>query len=308
MTVNHEIKDWLKSRPVAPIPQSLSELRLQVNHDIIQQQGIEQDAGYQSSFQVKVADQTQIEARSYIPDQLQHQQQRPALVFAHGGGWCLGSLDAWDRACRLLADSTQLVVFSVDYRLAPEFKFPIPLTDFFCAFRHIYHNALTLGIDPNRIAVGGDSAGANLAAVTCLLAKQHPEIQISHQLLFYPALDATMNSPSYTTYAEDFGLTTATMAYCWDQYLNNESERNDERANPLLAKSLQGLPAATIFACEYDPVRDDAERYAERLKNAGIDVKLHLLTGMIHGAIHMNAITPEARKIYQKIELAINKG
>lgn len=162
-------------------------------------------------------------------------------------------------------------MFSVDYRLAPEFKFPIPLTDFFCVFRYIYDNALTLGIDPNRIAIGGDSAGANLAAVTCLLSKQHPEIQISHQLLFYPALDATMNSPSYTTYAEDFGLTTATMAYCWDQYLNNESER-----------------------------------YAERLKNAGIDVKLHLLTGMIHGAIHMTAITPETRKIYQKIELAIN--
>ena len=175
-------------------------------------------------------------------------QSNPALVFAHGGGWCLGSLDAWDRSCRLLAESTQHVIFSVDYRLAPEFKFPVPLTDFFTALRYIQEHALSLGLDQNRIAVGGDSAGANLAAAACLLAKAHPEIKISQQLLFYPALDATMQGKSYETYADGYDLTTATMVYCWDQYLNSDSDKTNELVSPLLAQSLQGLPEATILS------------------------------------------------------------
>lgn len=302
MPLRPEIENWLKSRPI-PTFNSLDELREQVNQDIIQQQGIDNDAHYQQSFTVTALDQTQIEVRIYVPYQLEHVQQRPALVFAHGGGWCLGSLDAWDRSCRLLAESTKHVVFSVDYRLAPEFKFPTPLTDFFTAFRYIQENASTFGIDHNCIAVGGDSAGANIAAAACLLAQEYPDMNISHQLLFYPALDATMSSRSYDQYAQGYGLTTSTMAYCWEQYLQDETEQTNALVSPLLAQSLRGVPDATIFVCEYDPLRHDGERYAERLRDAGINVDVHFLDGMIHGAIHMTAITAEAKAIYDKIRL-----
>ncbi|MCG9493395.1 alpha/beta hydrolase [Acinetobacter pittii] len=299
-----EIESWLKSRPTTQGANSLQALREQVNKDIIDQQGIEQDASYQQSFHVDVSDGAEIEVRVYVPYSLENTKQRPALVFAHGGGWCLGSLDAWDRSCRLLAESAQLVVFSVDYRLAPEFKFPTPLNDFFTAFRYIYENASQFGISQNRIAVGGDSAGANIAAATCLMAKQHQEIKVSHQLLFYPALDATMSSKSYHQYAEGYGLDSSTMVYCWDQYVQDESEKQNELVSPLLAQSLDRLPDATIFVCEYDPVRDDGERYAQKLWDAAIQVNFHLLEGMIHGAIHMLAISPEnIKSIYSKIRM-----
>ncbi|MCU4346703.1 alpha/beta hydrolase [Acinetobacter lactucae] len=299
-----EIESWLKSRPTTQGANSLQALREQVNKDIIDQQGIKQDARYQQSFHVDVSDDAEIEVRVYVPYSLENTEQRPALVFAHGGGWCLGSLDAWDRSCRLLAETTQIVVFSVDYRLAPEFKFPTPLNDFFTAFRYIYKNASQFGINQNRIAVGGDSAGANIAAATCLMAKQHPVIKVSHQLLFYPALDATMSNKSYHQYAEGYGLDSSTMVYCWDQYVQDESEKQNDLVSPLLAQSLDGLPDATIFVCEYDPVRDDGERYAQKLWDAGIQVNFHLLDGMIHGAIHMLAISPEkVKSIYSKIHM-----
>lgn len=298
-----EIESWLKSRSTTQAVNSLQELREQVNKDIINQQGIQHDASYQQSLYVAVSDDAEIEVRVYVPYSLENVEQRPALVFAHGGGWCLGSLDAWNCTCRLLAESIQHVVFSVDYRLAPEFKFPTPLNDFFTALRYIHENASLFGIDSNRIAVGGDSAGANIATAACLMAKQHPEIKVSHQLLFYPALDATMSSNSYSRYAEGYGLESSTMVYCWDQYVSHESEKQNELVSPLLAQSLDGLPDATIFVCEYDPVRDDGERYAQKLWDAGIQVNFHLLDGMIHGAIHMTAITSEAKAIYSKIAL-----
>jgi len=299
-----EIENWLKSRTATQGANSLQVLREQVNKDIIDQQGIHHDASYQQSFNVAVSDGMEIEVRVYVPYSLENTEQRPSLVFAHGGGWCLGSLDAWDRSCRLLAETTQQVVFSVDYRLAPEFKFPTPLNDFFTALRYIHENASQFGVDRNRIAVGGDSAGANIAAATCLMAKQHPEIKVSHQLLFYPALDATMSSNSYSQYAEGYGLDSSTMVYCWDQYVPHESEKQNELVSPLLAQSLDGLPDATIFVCEYDPVRDDGERYAKKLKDAGIQVNFHFLNGMIHGAIHMLAISPEnIKSIYSKIRM-----
>lgn len=299
-----EIESWLKSRPTTQAVNSLQELREQVNKDIIDQQGNEQDANYQQSFHIAVSDGAEIEVRVYVPYSLENAEQRPALVFAHGGGWCLGSLDAWDRTCRLLAETTQQVVFSVGYRLAPEFKFPTPLNDFFTAFHYIHEHASLFGIDQNCIAVGGDSAGANIAAAACLMAKQRPEIKVSHQLLFYPALDATMSSKSYDQYAEGYGLESSTMVYCWDQYVQDESEKQNELVSPLLAQSLDGLPDATIFVCEYDPLRDDGERYAQKLWDAGIPVNFHLLEGMIHGAIHMLAISPEkVKSIYRSIRM-----
>ncbi|MCH7389921.1 alpha/beta hydrolase [Acinetobacter dispersus] len=303
MTLDIEIENWLKSQSALPAANTLDELRAQVNQSIIQQQGVEQDSSYQHSFRVMTEDQAEIEVRVYVPYVLEHEQQLPAMVFAHGGGWCLGSLDAWDRACRLLAESMVQVIFSVDYRLAPEVQFPIPLTDFFTALSYIQENASVFGLDKNRIAVGGDSAGANIAAAACLLAKQHPDTKISHQLLFYPALDATMSNASYQTYAQGYGLTTATMAYCWDQYVNAEADKVNELVSPLLAHSLQGLPDATIFVCEYDPLRHDGEKYAEKLRKAGVNVKFHLLEGMIHGAIHMLAITSAAKRIYDKVRI-----
>lgn len=303
MALRTEIANWLSLRALNQPANSLDQLRKNVDRDIIEQQGIQMDASYQDTLWVMAEDQTQIEVRVYIPDELKSDGARPALVFAHGGGWCLGSLSAWDRTCRLLAESTQQVVFSVGYRLAPEFAFPIPLTDYFTVLTYIHHNASTLRIDKQRIAVGGDSAGANLAAAACLLARKEPNMTISHQLLFYPALDALMSSESYQIYGEGYDLTVATMEYCWNQYLTDPAERLNELANPLMASSLAGLPAATIFVCEYDPVRGDGERYKARLLEAGVSVNFHLLSGFVHGAIHMMAICEDIPDIYKKISL-----
>ena len=303
MALRTEIANWLSLRELNQPANSLEQLRINVDQDIIEQQGIQMDACYQNSFLVTTEDQAQIVVRTYSPYGLEQDKLRPALVFAHGGGWCLGSLSAWDKTCRLMAESTQQVVFSVDYRLSPEFKFPVPLTDYFTALTYIYKNANLLNIDKQRISVAGDSAGANLAAAACLLARQVPDMTISHQLLFYPALDALMSSESYQIYGEGYDLTAATMEYCWNQYLTDPAERLNELVNPLMASSLVGLPAATIFVCEYDPVRGDGERYKERLLEAGVNVDFHLLSGMIHGAIHMNTICNDISDIYKKIVL-----
>ncbi|HGN1706128.1 TPA: alpha/beta hydrolase [Providencia rettgeri] len=303
MALRPEITNWLISRVNDEPINDLKLLRQAVDNDIIAQQGAHRDSYSQGTFFVVMEDGAQREVRTYVPYGMERQQNRPAIVFAHGGGWCLGSLPAWDRACRLLAESTKHIVFSVDYRLAPEFKFPTPLRDYFTAIRFIYNNAQQLGVSKLQISVAGDSAGANLAAAACLMARKRSDLHIRHQLLFYPALDALMEGDSYQQYGEGYDLTANTMAYCWENYLGDSSERKNELANPLMASTLTGVPPATILVCEYDPVRSDGELYKTRLLEAGIPVNFIMLEGMLHGAIHMMDVSEAAIEIYQKIEL-----
>ena len=160
----------------------------------------------------------------------------PALVYAHGGGWFLCSLELYDNPCRALANATGCMVLSVDYRLAPEHKFPVPVEDFYCALRWVCEQAGMLGVDPARIAVGGDSAGGNLAAAAAIMARDRGGPRIAHQLLCYPVLDHSFSTDSYRAYGQNFFLTEETMRYCWFTYLLNEQD--GDYASPLRAADL----------------------------------------------------------------------
>ncbi|MBV9116962.1 MAG: alpha/beta hydrolase [Acetobacteraceae bacterium] len=208
----------------------------------------------------------------------------PLLVFFHGSGFVVCSLDTHDAMCRNLCAGAGCVVVSVDYRLAPEHKFPAAPEDCLHATRWAATNAASLGADPARVAVGGDSAGGNLAAVTALRVRDEGGPALCAQLLVYPVTeywDAGM--PSYAENAEGYGLTRDGMKWFWDHYLENLEDARDPRAAPLRAPDLRGLPPALVVTAEYDPLRDEAERYAARLREAGVPAELVRYAGMNHG-------------------------
>ncbi len=238
-----------------------------------------------------------IRVRAYTPEGTATGAVLPALVFAHGGGWFQCSLELYDNPCRALANATQCKVLSVDYRLAPESRFPIPLEDFYSALTWAAQHADALGIDPARIAVGGDSAGGNLAAAAAILARDRGGPAIAHQLLCYPVVDHNFSTESYRAYGQNFFLTEEVMRYCWFTYLVNAADGASPYASPLRA-DLTGLPAATLLICEYDPLRSEGQAYARRLREAGVDARDHLLPGMVHACIHMLGLTPDARRLF----------
>ncbi len=208
----------------------------------------------------------------------------PLLVFFHGSGFVVCSLDTHDVLCRNLCAGAACVVASIDYRLAPEHKFPAAPEDCLLATRWAGASAASLGADPARIAVGGDSAGGNLAAVTALRVRDEGGPALCAQLLIYPVTeywDAGM--PSYTENAEGYGLTRDGMKWFWDHYLAALEDARDPRAAPLRAPDLRGLPPALVITAEYDPLRDEAERYAARLREAGVATELVRYAGMNHG-------------------------
>jgi acetyl esterase len=207
----------------------------------------------------------------------------PLLVFFHGGGWVIGNLDTHDNVCRNLTNAAGCIVVSVDYHLAPEYKFPAAPEDCFAATQWVVANASQLNGDTSRIAVGGDSAGGNLAAVVALMARDQGGPALVFQLLIYPVTDATGSSPSMIENAEGYGLTREDMIWFTNHYLNNEDEQRNPLASPLLAPDLSGLPPALIISAEYDPLRDEAELYAQRLQDAGVPVKTTRYSGAIHG-------------------------
>lgn len=240
-----------------------------------------------------------IRIRAYTPVTT-HPALLPAIVYAHGGGWSRCSLDLYDNPCTALAHATGCIVLSVDYRLAPENKFPVPLNDYYTALSWIASHADELGIDHSRLVVGGDSSGGNLAAAAALRARDDARgPAIAHQLLMYPPLDAAMSSTSYHEFATGYFLTRSTMESCWSAYLNDKADGDSPWASPLKATSLSNLPAATIIVCEYDPLRDEGEAYARRLIEAGIATESHRLQGMVHACIHMLGVTPRARRLFE---------
>ena len=209
----------------------------------------------------------------------------PLLVFFHGGGWVVCNLDTHDDVCRNLANGAGCIVVSVDYRLAPEHKFPAAPEDCYAATQWVAQNAARLNGDTSRIAVGGDSAGGNLTAAVTLMARDQNGPSLIFQLLIYPVTDATGSSPSMLENAEGYGLTREDMIWFTNHYLNNEEEQKNPLASPLLAPDLRDLPPALIISAEYDPLRDEGEIYGQRLKEAGVPVTLTRYNGMIHGFV-----------------------
>ena len=185
-------------------------------------------------------------------------------------------------------------MIAVDYRLAPEHPFPAPLDDCYAATRWVFNNARELDIDPNNIAVGGDSAGGNLATAVCLKARDNNGPDIRHQLLVYPVTDAAMSTQSYSDNAEGYMLTRNSMVYFWNHYAD-EASRKNPLASPLLADDLSDLPPATILTAEFDPLRDEGEAYAGRLKAAGVETLLKRYDGLTHGFISMTDALEGAR-------------
>jgi acetyl esterase len=220
----------------------------------------------------------------------------PALVYFHGGGWVLGNLDSHDATCRLLTNGAQCVVISVDYRLAPEHKFPAAADDAYAATTWVAENAAPLGIDPRRIAVGGDSAGGNLAAAVTLMAKEQGEPSIAYQVLIYPVTNHSFDTTSYETNAEGYMLTRRSMIWFWNHYLAEPADGQNAYASPLQADDLGGLPPALVITAEFDPLRDEGAAYAERLKQAGVPVKYTDYPGMIHGFFGMSLMLDTAKQ------------
>jgi acetyl esterase len=233
----------------------------------------------------------------------------PILVFFHGGGWVICDLDTHDNLCRSLANRVRCVVVSVDYRLAPEHKFPAAVEDAYAATQWVAHNAHRINGDPARIAVGGDSAGGNLAAVVAMMARDQDGPGLTYQLLIYPATDVSSNNTdSYQNYAEGYFLTKGDGEWFCTHYLNCEEDRLHHRASPLLALDLSGLPPALVITAEFDVLRDEGESYAKRLKKAGVPVKCTRYKGMIHGFMSMDKLLDQARNGIEEASAALREA
>ena len=208
----------------------------------------------------------------------------PAYLFIHGGGWFQGNIETSEIECWPLAEATNAVVASVEYRLAPEHKFPTAIDDCVAAYAWLHANAAALGVDPARVAVGGGSAGGNLSAALCLIARDTGLPMPCLQLLDIPCIDATLSTRSIDELADGYGLTKAAIETYLERYLNDPSERTDPRMSPRLAADLSGLPPAVVITAELDPLRDDGEAYVKQLRQAGVAAAALRVTGHIHGS------------------------
>jgi acetyl esterase len=236
-----------------------------------------------------------IAARIYTPIKLrQAGGLAPCLVFFHGGGWVIGDLDSHDVVCRKLADEGQLIVISVDYRLAPEHKFPAAVDDAIAATKWVAANAKQFGVDASRLMVGGDSAGGNLAAVVAISARDGNGPAIAGQVLIYPATDFAMTHPSHSEPETSILLTHSVIKWFSDHYLNGSADVHDWRASPARAGTLIGLPPAYVLTAGGDPLRDEGDEYARRLKEAGVPVAYRHFPGQFHGFFTMGKLLQQA--------------
>jgi acetyl esterase len=236
-----------------------------------------------------------IPARIYTPmRQRKTNELAPCLVFFHGGGWVIGDLDSHDVVCRKLADEAQLVVISVDYRLAPEHKFPAAVEDAITATRWIADNSRQLDVDASRLTVGGDSAGGNLAAVVAISARDGNGPDIAGQVLIYPAIDFALTHPSHREPETSILLTHSVIRWFRDHYLTGAADISDWRASPARAGTLIGLPPAYVLTAGADPLRDEGDEYAHRLKEAGVPVTYRTFPGQFHGFFTMGKLLQQA--------------
>ncbi len=221
----------------------------------------------------------------------------PVLVHFHGGGWVLGDLDSSDVTCRAVANRVPCLVVSVDYRLAPEHKFPAAVDDALAATQWAAAQAASFNGDPTRLAVGGLSAGGTLAAVVALAARDLPGLRLCAQILTAPVTDNAMDTASYQANAEGYGLTRGKMEWFWRQYLAESADGQHPHASPLRAADLRGLPPAFVLTAEYDPLRDEGEAYAQRLRAAGVSVAHRRCLGMVHSFMGPDALPDIAQHL-----------
>jgi acetyl esterase len=226
---------------------------------------------------------------------------KPGLVYFHGGGWVIGSLVSHDPACRRLAQMSGCVIIAVDYRLAPEHRFPAAFDDAYAAASWVAAEATSLGIDPTRIGVAGDSAGANLAAAVTLKARDEAGPALSVQILIYPATQFDTETPSDIRNAEGYGLTTAAMRWFCTQYIPDPAHRQSPFASLMNAQSVSGLPPAFVATAEFDPLCDEGEAYAERLRAAGVPVTTIRYNGTIHGFLRFNAEFRQTKALWRDL-------
>jgi acetyl esterase len=227
----------------------------------------------------------------------------PLVVFFHGGGWVIGDIEIADKPCRALANASQCVVASVNYRLSPETKFPGPAEDCYAATRWLADNAQALGADNRFVAVAGDSAGGNLAAVVALMARDRGAPAIAYQLLIYPVTAPALGTQfaSYQENAEGYLLTKASMEWFWNHYLVSPDDGDNPYASPFLASDLTGLPPAMVVTAEFDPLRDEGLAYARRLRDAGVSVTSSHYDGLIHGFFWMAGALESGRQLITEI-------
>ncbi len=236
-----------------------------------------------------------IPARLYTPKRLRDRNGlAPALVFFHGGGWVIGDLDTHDAACRRLAHEGELLVLAIDYRLAPEHRFPAAVDDAIAATQWIAANTAELGIDASRLSVGGDSAGGNLAAVVALSARDDGGPALAGQVLIYPATDFAMNHPSHSEPETSVLLTHSVIRWFGGHYLNGAADGEDWRASPARAATLADLPPAYVLTAGADPLRDEGKDYARRMEAAGVPVTYRHFPGQFHGFFTMGRFLQQA--------------
>ncbi len=218
-----------------------------------------------------------------------------ALVYLHGGGWARGDLESHDRLCRALSASTPCVVVAVHYRRPPEHPFPAALEDCDAATTWVAEHAAEFGADPTRVAVAGDSAGGNMATAVARRARDRDAPHLVHQGLYYPAVDGTLTSPSIDELAEGYGLTRASLEWCYDTYAPVSVDRTEPDLSPLWTEDLGELPPALVITAEFDPVRDEGEDYAERMRCAGVSVESTRYEGTIHNFMLLAGVMETGR-------------
>lgn len=243
---------------------------------------------------IPVGQDAEINVRIYTPE---GQGPFPLFVYYHGGGWVLGDIEISDASCRMIANKTERIVVSVDYRLAPEYKFPVPLEDSYAALQWVSENASSINGNASNVVVGGDSAGGNLAAAVSLISKEQSGPAIAAQVLLYPVTALSYDSKSYQEFQEGFGLDRELMIWFGDHYINNAEDTKNKLVAPLLAEDLSNLPPAFVLTAENDVLRDEGQAYAERLKEAGVKVETTCEAGLVHGFFTNMAVFPEHVKV-----------
>jgi acetyl esterase len=245
----------------------------------------------------------EIPVRIYVPE---GNGPFPGVVFLHGGGWVICDLDTHDNICRAISKRAGAVVVSVDYRLAPEHRFPAALEDGFDATCWVADHAVALGIDPRKLVIAGDSAGANMATVIAIKGRDAKRPAIALQVLVYPVTDlSSFDTASHREFGEDHFLTRPLMERFARDYLPSAADRKTPDASPCFAADLSGLPRALVITAECDPLRDEGEAYAKRLQDAGVSVTSTCYAGMIHPFLNFLGVTPSAHKALDEIAEAI---
>jgi len=281
MTLNPQVRDLLTYlKGVQPKPfHELSVFELRKMAELMSERQIPEEIFRIADFTISNNEQP-LSVRVYQPKE---RGSMPALLFFHGGGWVVGNLNTTDSLCRALANRTGCLVISVNYRLAPEYPFPAAIEDAYHALEWVVKQAGSLGADPKYIFVGGDSAGANVAAALALMARDRQGPKIAAQLLLYPVIDAQFDTGSYQEFSKGYYFEKEDLMWCWDQYVPNFNDRKNPYACPMQAVNLNSLPPAMVITAECDVLRDEGEKYAKRLRDADVLVIFKRFPGMIHG-------------------------